>query len=87
MDKVAHFGLFFILTLLAFPAFKFAGKNVKWQIAISIIYGVLMSFLTEYGQQFVQGRSSDLLDFIADTLGVLCGLAFAKYLLFKNITI
>lgn len=83
MDKVAHFGLFFILAVLAYPAFKFAAKNVKWQIAISIIYGVLMSFLTEYGQQFVQGRSSDLFDFIADTLGVFCGLTFAKLVLFK----
>lgn len=85
MDKVAHFGLFFILTVLAYPAFRFAEKNVNWQIAISIIYGILISFLTEYGQQFVQGRSSDILDFIADSLGVFCGLAFAKLVLFKNI--
>lgn len=85
MDKVAHFGLFFILAILTYPAFVFVKKSFKRQILISIIYGILISILTEYGQQFVQGRSSDWLDFLADITGVFFGIFVARLVLFRNV--
>lgn len=83
MDKVAHFGLFFILSIISYPAFNNKSLNPKRHLFISIIYGILLSFLTEFGQQFVQGRTSDLMDFLADTIGVILGTLISKMVLFN----
>ena len=72
MDKVAHFGLFFILSFLSYLSFYVSHhKNV---IKITIGYGVLLACITEFGQLYVEGRNGDVYDLAADTLGLLIGL-------------
>lgn len=84
MDKVAHFGIFLILSYLSIPAFNISNWSKKYIIAAAIFYGLALSMLTEYGQQFVQGRSSDVFDFLADSIGVVFGALLAIKFPFLN---
>lgn len=81
MDKVAHFGLFFILSLFNYNALQKDDRSKKTQFLISIVYALFFAFITEFGQQFVQGRSSDLMDFIADLIGSASGIVFSVLVL------
>lgn len=84
MDKVVHFGLFFILSFLFLPASNSSFFHYRYSFILTIIYGVLLSALTEYGQMYVAGRSGDVFDFFVDTIGVLCGVLISDRFLFKK---
>ena len=77
VDKVVHFSLFGILFLLtSLPILKsFLSAKAKVQylftIAISIIlWGILTEIIQHY---FIPGRTFDIGDWIADTIGVFAG--------------
>ncbi len=76
VDKLIHLILFAIEGLLL--AFSFAAfRGMKLAIII-IGWGVFLGGATELIQHFwVEGRTGDLLDLLADTLG--SALAFAIY--------
>ena len=65
-DKIVHICLFFWVGLTA--GFAWHGLNVK-SIGLALCFG----FLDEYHQSFVPGRNAELLDILADTVGVLIG--------------
>lgn len=68
-DKVAHFILFFIFTLLLFFSQLFSQKKWLWLLPISLGIGI------ELLQNAMNlGRSFDVLDIVANTLGT-----FAAY--------
>lgn len=80
IDKLAHAGLFGGLTLLfCLPYFKanlsFKHKiNLYIKIALaSVIWGITIELIQKY---FVPGRDFDLLDWAADTFGVIIALWF-----------
>ncbi|MBA5629286.1 VanZ family protein [Moheibacter lacus] len=65
-DKAVHFALFFIFTFLGFAA-KFFSKNLQilW---VPILFGLIIEIL----QHFIGwGRSFDLWDLLANSLGIL----------------
>lgn len=83
-DKVEHFtaymilAVFFNLTLMfqnKFPKFK---KNA-WLFTLIII--LTYAGLDELHQLFIPGRDCDILDWLADSSGVLLGLGFVKLLM------
>ncbi len=74
MDKVAHFGLFFILAVLAFLFNIKNQANVIW----ALLYVIIIAIVSEYGQSYVEGRTSDVLDFVADMVGMIVGGLAAK---------
>jgi VanZ family protein len=86
LDKVAHFGLFFIFTLLLVFGLKkqYSYKNIRsyytpWVITISIGY----AFFTEGFQIMLStGRNFELLDAVMDILG--SGTSFAFYKIMKG---
>lgn len=81
VDKIAHFGVYFILGYLIVRAIT-AEKTLKigWKKNLLILLiGVLYAASDEFHQLFVPGRSADLADWIADLVGVILGhLAFIR---------
>jgi VanZ family protein len=71
-DKIAHVGIFFILTLLCWRAFHHQ-TSIRWlknrAVLIAFIVATIYGFSDEFHQRFVPGRSYDLYDFLADSLG------------------
>lgn len=84
-DKVLHFGAFFVLATLW--AWGLEAKVPKWALAaagLASLYGAT----DEVHQAFVPGRSSDVWDWMADTLGALAAagvwLGFVRFLRAKT---
>ena len=77
-DKVAHFGMFFFLSLVIyFDYYRLHNgkpKMYKWLflgLIVPIIYGGVIEIL----QEKYFGRSGDVMDFVADALGSLTATA------------
>jgi len=87
-EKAAHSGVFAVLVFqLAMGFYKqFSFRILRYhalQVAtiISVMYGGVLEVLQ---QALFSGRHGDILDFIANCVGVLAGAVFF-HLLFKNI--
>ncbi len=82
-DKVLHFIEFFVFSFLALRAFQGSSLSIirKHFLFISIIFSIFYAFSDEFHQAFVYNRRSSVLDFCADSLGVLVG----SYLFRNNV--
>ncbi|MBN9351067.1 MAG: VanZ family protein [Chitinophagaceae bacterium] len=83
-DKVVHFILFGVLfVLISIPVLRSGlekGQKRKWLLitaAFIIVYGFITEVIQHY---FIPGRTFDLLDWAADSAGVIAGFFFVKYL-------
>ena len=77
IDKWIHAGIFGILAFLfMWPFLKSASDSNKKVFLIIAVLASIWGYLTECIQIFVPGRSYDLLDWFADSLGVLIALLF-----------
>jgi VanZ family protein len=77
IDKWVHAGIFGVLTILfMWPFYKSATDSNKKVFFIIAVLASIWGYLTECIQLFVPGRSYDLLDWFADSLGVLIALLF-----------
>lgn len=81
IDKVAHFGYFFIGGALLSTwclTVKPVWRNRRWGVFFSVVMVIsLVGLLDEYRQSFTPGRSgNDMGDWIADTVGGAAGAAF-----------
>jgi VanZ family protein len=78
-DKLAHFlvyaalGAFFLLPLAQGRPSGVTGATMATAVALSFLYGLT----DEAHQMFTPGRSPDMYDVIADTIGATAGVAFA----------
>jgi glycopeptide antibiotics resistance protein len=80
-DKMVHFGLFFVFCLLLLRPFK--KLQLKYYLLAPLI-SILLSALLEISQHVLsKSRSSDIKDFIANSLGVLAAVVF-YYLFVSN---
>ncbi len=86
-DKWVHIGLFSVLAFLFMMPFckSNATNNMKWasitKIAFAVsIWGLTTEFIQKY---FIPGRSFDLLDWGADSTGVLAALLVCKKFYFR----
>lgn len=72
-DKVIHAGAFFVMGLLAYRAavWLFPEKKKGTQILLAVCFTSLYGATDEVHQYFVPERSSDILDWVADTVGAL----------------
>jgi len=84
MDKIAHLGIYFILSFLfLFEAHRnsYTSKTNKIFIVVIIIicifYGIIMEFLQFF---LFQERSAEFLDIIANSTGSVFSLAVFLYL-------
>lgn len=73
-DKIVHFSLFFILCLLLFRPIKLLKlKQYIWAPFFSISLSALLELIQH---NITSSRHSDLLDFIANSTGVLMSILF-----------
>lgn len=72
-DKVQHAGAFFIMGLLAYraAAWLFPRCGHGAHLLIAFCFASLYGATDEIHQYFVPERSSDILDWVADTVGAL----------------
>ncbi len=73
-DKAAHMGMYAVLGILFFRAFKTPStkrlRAVFWAIAASTLYGIS----DEVHQAYVPSRTAEAADVLADGLGSLLGI-------------
>ena len=74
IDKLAHFTLFLMLAVAMHLDFSLVDSH---RLGIAIVAALGFSALTEALQLMVDGRSSELVDMVADMAGFVAGL-FAR---------
>ena len=80
-DKMVHFGLFFVFCLLLLRPFK--RLQLKYFLLAPLI-SIILSALLEFSQHVLSNsRSSDIKDFIANSMGVIAAVVFF-YLFVSN---
>lgn len=82
IDKIIHFTVYAILAILFFRAlgtqrFK---ENITMVIMLSILSSCLCGLSDEVHQYFVPHRDADLMDFLADVGGSICGVCVIKFI-------
>jgi VanZ family protein len=84
LDKFVHAGLFGILAFLwIYPIIR-STTTKKWQKIISIaVLASVWGLATEFIQKYVPGRDYDLMDWAADTAGIVLVLIMVKLNWFK----
>jgi len=76
IDKVAHFGEYFVFGLLLAGAFARSSGHRLMQrsLAVAGVLGIAYAILDEFHQKFVPGRFATVEDAVADALGVAAAL-------------
>jgi VanZ family protein len=65
-DKMGHFVIYAVLGWLLARAAVLTGISLWWAVAFGVLYGAT----DEIHQAYVPGRSSEFLDWVADSAGV-----------------
>ena len=70
-DKLVHFFIFFVFCWLTFRATgALSPKFVPWmRVYLALVITVLYGFTDEFHQLYVPGRTADMYDMAADSLG------------------
>ncbi|MDZ4750789.1 MAG: VanZ family protein [Flavobacteriales bacterium] len=89
LDKIAHMGLFAVMFLVLMVAFRKQGSYRrlkfharKFSLILTLLYGAVLEF---YQGAFFIERSSDLLDFIANSVGAFLGILLFRILYGKEL--
>ncbi|NUM79212.1 VanZ family protein [bacterium] len=73
-DKLIHSGVFGILAVFSFIAFRHYGavksKSLRWGWTMSFIFCIMYAASDEIHQMYVPNRASEMLDFLADSIGI-----------------
>ena len=78
--KLAHFSIYTSLGIWSFLFIYTFNLKIKYQVAITTIWGFLYTSTDEFHQMFVGGRSPQILDILIDSLGSLTGIFLIFYL-------
>ena len=73
-DKAVHFVLYAVLAYLALRAARIAKPSARLALAVGLSVAA-WGALDEWHQRFIDERSPDLADFLADSSGALAGVA------------
>ena len=83
IDKFVHAGMFGGLTLCFYGEYLWKNKKLP-----KLIYSWLgiegFAMITELLQYFAEGRSTDIKDFIADTIGIILGIFVITYFVIRR---
>ncbi|SJM89222.1 VanZ family protein [Crenothrix polyspora] len=75
-DKLYHAGAYFIMSVLAYRSFKHFIACSDVLIIVSIVFCSIYGITDEWHQSFVIGRSSDVIDWFADSVGASLAMVF-----------
>jgi VanZ family protein len=82
-DKGAHVFEFTLLgLLLSFGFFKTLKTSLRIKVLLTLAIGILLGILDEFHQYFMPSRQSDVLDALADAVGI--GLGVLVYCCFDQ---
>ncbi|MCJ7553405.1 MAG: VanZ family protein [Ignavibacteriaceae bacterium] len=85
-DKFSHLFAYLGLSVLMYFTFAFQKKYLilkKYPGFFSLIIGSLYGIFDELHQMLIPGRSAELLDWIADFVGVIIGILIVKIIFMK----
>lgn len=74
LDKAAHFVLYSVLGLLTARGWLQSGRRPSWVLAV--LAALSIGVADELHQRSVANRSPEVMDFVADTIGVIVGFAW-----------
>ena len=72
-DKIAHFGLYGVMGFLFVLWRREIGTGAAAAVVRAAIFAALLGAVDEFHQQWIPGRSMDLLDWVADFAGGTAG--------------
>lgn len=82
-DKIGHFFLFGLLTLLLNLALNFKSLNFKKSLPLGTVIVSVFVLLEEMSQVLFPNRTLDIIDLIADGLGIIT-FTFLGYFIFQH---
>ena len=68
-DKIAHFGFYAVMGFLCALWQRESGRKAGASVLAGLIFASLVGAVDETHQYWIPGRSMDLFDWIADTVG------------------
>lgn len=72
VDKYLHFGIYTVFSFLLTR--QISDITTRWRAAaIAVVFAVVFGALDEWHQRFIPGRSTELADWQADSLGAVVG--------------
>ncbi len=80
IDKIVHCGMFGFLTLCLYSEYYYEHKhkpNAVYAMGTIALYAAL----TEVMQHFIEGRSCDFIDWLADAAGIVLAVVFFQLLI------
>ena len=80
MDKLEHLGEYGLFGLLLGRAFRFTvgGRRGLWWAVGTVLVGSAVGAMDEFYQAFVPGRTSDVRDWLTDSLALLLAVLFTQ---------
>jgi VanZ family protein len=80
-DKVLHAAVYAVLGVLLLAAQPRQAQGYSWQqVGISVLIASLYGLSDEIHQYFIPGRSSEVLDWVADSVGALIAASLLAWL-------
>ena len=83
-DKLNHIVAYGLMTLLAYRAATWIGRDMEWSrgkpIALAVLFVAFYGVSDEFHQMYVPGRSSEIYDWLADVAGALLAIPALHYL-------
>ena len=79
MDKAVHFGVYAVLAGLVLVASSRQRVALK-SLTLTVLAVVAFGAVDEWHQRFIPGRSTELADWLADSLGAVAGAGAALLL-------
>jgi VanZ family protein len=71
-DKVLHFSIYTVFSFLLTR--QLTETTTRWRAAaIAVVFAMVFGALDEWHQRFIPGRSTELADWRADSIGALTG--------------
>jgi VanZ family protein len=84
-DKLVHATAFAGLSFLIACAWRPKVATTSQRMLVGLLAGATYAVIDEWTQRFVPGRSSDLLDLVADSVGIAIGLSsFAAFRILRS---
>ena len=84
IDKLVHAGMFGFLTLCFYGEYFFEKRKIL-SILLPWILIEIFAIITELLQYLVEGRSCDIKDFLADTIGSIIVIVIIRYFYGKKV--
>ncbi len=78
-DKVVHIGMFGAWAMAVYYDFSIRSTRHLW----AMVAGLAFSVFTEIVQIFIEGRTFDWSDMVADAIGLILGLTIGAWMLRK----